>query len=347
MIKNICSSIDNGRTAYIDIAKFLGIFLVIHNHLGLDYSNNILKIGIASFHMPLFFLLAGVVKSFSKADTALWAIIRKRFIGVMIPFYLWSFVFIDFKPVSLLCILYGSNLSISKAGGVGGSWYLPCFFVADILYEVSSKFAKKLKLSQFFVALVYFAIGYILNRYKLPMGYFMSFDVAFCGAAFIIIGDMLKKSQLIDKIYCLKLYIKIVCMFGAFCLCVVLALNNPDSYANEYGRLVMALGYYGNFALFILTSLFGSMGILFLSMIVESTRCTFIMEAIGRNTLCILLVQQIVIIYIEKIITWTSMQLNPILALGIAMIALIISHALSLIITYIVPNFKGRYIMIK
>lgn len=47
---------DNGRIAWVDIAKGLGIFLVV---LGHTYRKNPVQNWIYSFHMPLFFILSG------------------------------------------------------------------------------------------------------------------------------------------------------------------------------------------------------------------------------------------------------------------------------------------------
>ncbi|MDD3138283.1 MAG: acyltransferase family protein [Lachnospiraceae bacterium] len=335
------------RKKYIDIAKCIGIFLVIHNHLGLDYNNNVIKIIIASFHMPLFFMLSGVVKSFSNKDMAIWRMIWKKFIVIMIPYYLWSFVFIDFKPLQLLYILYGSNISISKAGGVGGSWYLPCFFIADILYEIYRRAKMKSISFPVIISLICLGIGYLLTQFKPALGFFMSFDVAFSGAGFIIIGDVLQKTRILDKIQNIKCSLKILSMICMITACGFLAINNPESYANEFNRPVMALGYYGDYILFIITSLLGTFCVLLLSILIENIRLFTFMISIGKNTLPILLVQQIIIIYVEKIIVKLPIHTNMFVALGVALVALFISHIISHVITYIVPNFKGRYVMMK
>ena len=48
----------NGRIRWVDIAKGIGIFLVVLGHC--QITENVLTL-ITTFHMPLFFFLAGYV----------------------------------------------------------------------------------------------------------------------------------------------------------------------------------------------------------------------------------------------------------------------------------------------
>ena len=87
------------RIAWIDIARGLGIILVVYGHIlrGLA-SSHILSKGnpiwasdytIYTFHMPLFFLLAGlqVERSLSKGR---WAFLKSKVMTVAYPYLLWS-----------------------------------------------------------------------------------------------------------------------------------------------------------------------------------------------------------------------------------------------------------------
>lgn len=338
------SSKDNERIIYIDIAKCIGMFMVIHNHLGLKYSNNIIKILFASFHMPLFFFLSGIVKSDNIDERRLEDYFLKRVATILIPFYLWSFVFMNFDLKSFAYILYGSNRSISAAGGVGGSWFLPCFFLADMLFIFSKKLLRKNIILESIMAISAFLGGWILNYVDLSLGYFMSFDIALCGLGFIITGDILRKTGIIKKIYN-NSTLKNIVLFIVFLIAAFgIAVLNKTSYENEYFRPVMALGYYGNYILFILTGLLGSFSIIFISIVLERTNNISIAQQIGENTFCILLVQQICINCSEKVIRRLIFIQNPIGAVVISVLLLIISHYFSMLITFIVPNFKGKYL---
>ena len=69
----------NNRIDWLDIAKCMGMFLVIHNHLNLDYENDVIKIIIASFHMPLFFIASGYTVKELSGISGLLKYINKRF----------------------------------------------------------------------------------------------------------------------------------------------------------------------------------------------------------------------------------------------------------------------------
>ena len=49
------------RIEWVDIAKTIGIFLVIANHFGTNFGNEKIVYAIAAFHMPLFFLVSGYI----------------------------------------------------------------------------------------------------------------------------------------------------------------------------------------------------------------------------------------------------------------------------------------------
>lgn len=51
------------RIEYLDIAKAIAIFLVVVGHAALTFDKPYWRIAIYSFHMPLFFVVSGVVTS--------------------------------------------------------------------------------------------------------------------------------------------------------------------------------------------------------------------------------------------------------------------------------------------
>lgn len=72
------------RVEYIDVAKGIGILLVVLGHNKLTSSDYPLLLQIIySFHMPLFFLLSGV---FFKPDYGFWELAKRRFRTLLLPF---------------------------------------------------------------------------------------------------------------------------------------------------------------------------------------------------------------------------------------------------------------------
>ena len=95
------------REAWIDQTRGLGIVLVVFGHLwrGL-YEADLLSQGrtfevvdrlIYSFHMPLFFVLAGLFFERSLLRMPVASFVRSRAVRLLYPFLLWTYIFAAFK----------------------------------------------------------------------------------------------------------------------------------------------------------------------------------------------------------------------------------------------------------
>ncbi len=147
----------NKRLRYFDIAKGMGMVLVLVGHLQgeiLNLSPYIIYLctWIFSFHMPLFFIISGMLiryKGDEKKDFGL--LVRKRFQGIMVPYYLFSIIYIfivlwgmfvdKIVPLSTLLVniwyvlgLYGMNVL----------WFLPAMFMGELLFLfIIKRFSKR------------------------------------------------------------------------------------------------------------------------------------------------------------------------------------------------------------
>ena len=83
------------RIEQIDYAKAIGIIMVVVGHVGSLITNNVQLVKyIYSFHMPLFFIISGVqigIRTASKHESTHCA---KGFKRLMIPYFLWSLLYI-------------------------------------------------------------------------------------------------------------------------------------------------------------------------------------------------------------------------------------------------------------
>ncbi|MBQ8971096.1 MAG: acyltransferase family protein [Lachnospiraceae bacterium] len=137
----------NKRLTYFDIAKGIGMVLVLIGHLQgeiLGFSPYILYlcIWIFSFHMPFFFVVSGMLIRYKNdVDKDFKLLAKRRFTGIMIPYYLFSVVYIGIVlwgmfvdhivPPSTLFVnlwyvvgLYGMNVL----------WFLPAAFLGELLF---------------------------------------------------------------------------------------------------------------------------------------------------------------------------------------------------------------------
>ena len=79
------------RIEWLDIAKGIGIFLVVYAHARAPYSSYIYN-----FHMPFFFLISGILY---KSGGNLKQYIFKKIKTLYIPFVGWNLIFIVGKSL--------------------------------------------------------------------------------------------------------------------------------------------------------------------------------------------------------------------------------------------------------
>lgn len=109
-----------GRNTSIDIAKGLGMLLVIAGHAIYGYGA-IFRI-IYSFHMPLFFFLSGL---FLKKEIGILLLISKLTKSLLLPLVIWL-------PI-LYLTYYIRGVYISFVHLPETTWFLPVLFCSEIL----------------------------------------------------------------------------------------------------------------------------------------------------------------------------------------------------------------------
>ena len=99
------------RITYLDIAKGMGMVLVLVGHLQNDtifsFSPHILTLcsWIFSFHLPLFFILSGMLMCIKKDNEKdLTGFIKKRFFSIMVPYFWFSLIYMGIVLYYLLVL---------------------------------------------------------------------------------------------------------------------------------------------------------------------------------------------------------------------------------------------------
>ncbi|NCP86105.1 MAG: hypothetical protein CO094_03345 [Anaerolineae bacterium CG_4_9_14_3_um_filter_57_17] len=135
----------NKRIGFIDIAKGIGILLVVLAHNDLEAYAPFLHKVIYSFHMPLFFFLSGM---FFRPETPFWQLIRKRFDSLLKP-YFFTLFFIYFAEIFFGKTMGFSTalLRIEKSFYANGftidwvaMWFLPALFTMNLVAFVFYRF---------------------------------------------------------------------------------------------------------------------------------------------------------------------------------------------------------------
>ncbi len=286
------------RITYIDTAKAIAIFLTILSHSGLSRSNPIEQF-IFSFHMPLFFLIAGWTQKNRKLTSVKeWKnFILKKVYTLIVPYLIYTLIYS--KGVDLTVykyILYGTMRSLVRVDSIGAMWFLPCMFSSSIIYQIiiniKSNIKNKYLKNGIFISILIMCgiISSYFNYYKIPeIGIPLSLNIALSGVLFMFVGNY------VYKLYCIsiekfnfaknKLIILLIgisfLLIGSFTYKL-----NFEGFAFEKYDLGVSMGdaWYGNYFVFLMNAIISSIGIILISMIIDNK----ILRFFGQNTIIIL-----------------------------------------------------------
>ncbi len=176
------------RIQYIDIAKGIGILLVVLGHNDLSAYHPMLHRFIYAFHMPLFFFLSGI---FFNPDRDFKTLVKKRFDGLIKPL------------IFSLLLIYGisvffGKMSFATAGGrllkslyLTGPylnwvqlWFLPLLFLVNLYAYFFYKFTKPIQKNwiRWIILLITLWIG------TLPLPYTWPLEVVILGKSLTLYG---------------------------------------------------------------------------------------------------------------------------------------------------------------
>ena len=286
------------RIELIDIAKAITIFLVILGHTTGNRDTPMYRRFLYAFHMPLFFVLAGM--SIRPAAVHGWqgwkAFLRKNILALVVPYLIWAFVYAPFTFDNVPRFLYGSWEMLGNAETLTSLWYLTAFFVARLLTQTVFSLLDKAGIRNItracgVCAVPMFVIGFLLPT--LPNGYPWCANVAFVAAGFILLGVALRNPFLIlaqQKGWVLS------AVFGGS---LALLLGGTVLRGDALELSLMCCSEYGNVFWFLLNSAAGTMAVLSLSMLLlrlakEGARpfSTAAVSYIGQHTLGIFLMHK-------------------------------------------------------
>lgn len=337
------------RITYIDTAKFFGIFFLLIEHTAnwTELSGRYLyvKKWICSFHMPLFFIVLGLVISQNRIDNVKgWVrLLDKRVRALMIPYIIWCFIYASsFGNNFFRGILYGTNPSLGEAGTNQVLWFLPVMFISMILYQICIDInyilckQKNVTWNVYCLleATILAILSMMLKATRGSRGWIWGIDIACMGCAFILYGVLLKK--LLNKLVTNKWFAFVaLCVF--LLIGVIIALNNaPD----EYWITIMALAMYGhNIFLFIIGALCNTSALVLFSSFLSKIR---ILSWLGENSLFIMACHYIVFPYTVK---WSVTLLaghNIMIAFMNAMMTILICTPIIYIVKKYAPILVGK-----
>ena len=268
------------RMPWIDVLKGIGIILVVIGHV---YSGTTIYNWLYSFHMPLFFLAAGLVYK----EKPILIDLKRRIQAVIVPYFSFGlFVLIYWYLVerrfrtsetgfidSLLGLLSGQY---SKLDFNVHLWFLPCFFITVVLFNV---FVNLGNLITGIIAASLMSIIYIfVPLVDMPWG----FDRVFKYIGFYAVGVLLANCKYIVEAS-RHIYKNIA--FGI----MMILMNFVLAYFNQTSG-----------EMWFVTAFIGTFGVLFLSLAIDKNR---LLQYWGRISLVILCIHGPIYRIIVKIIS--------------------------------------------
>ena len=300
------NQLSSQRNRVIDAAKGIGILLVIFGHLN-SYSTT-LQVITYSFHIPLFYVLSGMMFRREKYPT-FGAFFKKRFRTLIIPYLFFSFI--SFPIWSLMAIYpmgftrenvsqipsYFVQIFIAQNSGTVCNtplWFVPNLFVIECIYYFISDI--KSRNLHWLTVLVLVAAGWFTESAYCPVDFsFLPWNIssALFAQGFYAIGNHFPK-LLTDPVPTLekksrigsRLLVVVIC----FSLLVPLALYNGGV---SFGRRDLENGF-----VFYATGLLGTVGTLSLAALLQSS---WLLNYCGRNSFCIMSTHKLFQVLIDDI----------------------------------------------
>lgn len=196
------------RSEYIDMARGIGILLVIFGHC--MSSPNAIVSWQCSFFMPLFFMCSGLCTNKIKT-------IKMHAARILSPYYFWGGIGLILE-IMMLVIKHSLSSAVAAKEIIyyvlGMStynyplWFLSAFFICKCIFDrirILTKDAKNQNAVQTGMAIGCVAIGLVLAliRKRYVFFYPFRFDIGFTMIPFLLLGyrmkDYFRKTETIQK----------------------------------------------------------------------------------------------------------------------------------------------------
>ena len=361
------------RILFIDIARFYAMALVFYGH----FIERIMILKnpaaaaqykfIYSFHMMLFFVLAGYVARESDIEFGFGKYLKHRFISRLLPFIFFTAIFMvlpfffaeqAFPQLQLPSVQGYTIALLNTAFGIPmlcvPSWFILMIFSVELVHYGAFRFLKSSDLKILIGAVVFYVVGYWLNL-KLdivnPMkGRVIGWNYLFIHEAitmysFYLLGVYLRhKRFLMDKMSPKIVVPGVIITF--FIVLFTYNLNNGPFNFSAYNAVVIIFASHGNFFWFIISAVVGSFMILFLAKITPSQKTIVWM---GQNTLILMCLNGIFYHYINpRVAQWFLANFSgsfwPVLGVGCVMTIASLAVCIPLIYLFnkFVPQLVGK-----
>lgn len=275
------------RLHYVDYARGFAIILLLLSH-AIPSNNDLVKIWISSFDMPIFFIICGILCYIKYPDGVkkenAFSFLKKRIFQLGVPYlffcllltiFYFSLSLVSHSEFNLLMYI----IRIFTLKGIDSLWFLPCYFLAEIIFcFVVVKLPKYIRFGIMVLSVIALSLA---TLFPFPLSTNLLVKVIL-GIGFVYVGFLISKFQLIKR---LPIYISIIIMI----ICAFL------SYAN--GFIGVSDFMLNNVFLFYFNSIFTSIAVLNIFYYCEmKLKYKFkFLDYFGRNSIVILCTNNLLI----------------------------------------------------
>lgn len=312
------------RLTYLDVAKEIGILLVVIGHVyafNRQIVDRFFVVWLYSFHMPLFFIISGMLIAY-KDEKDIWKFVKKRIMGILIPYVFFSiFSIIVFAIVNDFSReVFVQNVKATICGvGIDTLWFLPALFFGEVIFFVLRNLLKNKYVICIISAIIYTLGNFMMKDYGLICLFLGRICIA---VGFIMIGNY--TMNLIRK--------RNMPWYGLIVIAILSVILSKINGLVDLNNLV-----FNNHILYLINSLIGTYLILEISKLIDIDEITYW----GRNTLIVMATHlNIIYILFNKILGIHSFGYVT------GMIVFVLLLAVERIIIYVVnrymPFLMGR-----
>lgn len=330
----------HSRLGYMDTAKGIAMLAVVIGHVYTSHS--LPGLVIFSFHMPLFFIISG----FFVKDLNLQKTVIKSAKGLLIPYVIGTVM----EMAAEICLNPGKtgldNVKTLFVDMIGGFckglgifpgfqstwllWFLPCLFVARVLFVFFMKLTEKSK-HQWAVRTIIFMLFTFAGMVMSATSYYpWSIEIAFITLPLLYFGYMLREHKALEN--------KNRFIIAGIALVAWVIMLWQGLY------IEFAMHYWPWAFLTLFESMIASFAVLCASQLLD--KVSFVNKAIrwvGKNSLVILLIHNLEARYVN----WTSI-LGPdlieekILVILIRLSVILLATGLFCILKHLICKASGK-----
>lgn len=313
------------RLDYLDYAKGFGIILVVLGHI-CDTSNSI-KMWLYSFHMPLFFIISGLLIRYTNInERGIKNIIVSKFKSLIIPYIFFELVAIFFwmcqNEFTFKALRWNVLDSILMYCRAGTTWFLFTLFISEIMFILMLKYIKANKIIAL-ITIVLFIIPLMIDTENHNI---LVLFRCFIANGFLYLGYY-GYDLLIDRDIN---FLSIIILFF-----INIILSHYNGFVDLWSL------QFGNILLYTTCSILGSVSIIYLF---KKFKQSYILKYLGKNSLVIMATHQVLINnFINQFIGREYTYFTGILVLiGIIIIEIPIIEIINRYFPFVLGKFKKK-----